>query len=179
MIPAEPYMISEKEVDDLEVFAIIDGINARKNALEMTNQQVADASGVPKSTVDRVLRKDTENPTMKVILDIAGAVGYEFGAPAAVQVPDGSQDSQYIRHIISMYEAQLAAQERQYNLVTREKNRWIKILAIIVGILGIGVVAILLIDILNPTVGWIRRDVAYHSNTAFSLGAIIERLFAL
>lgn len=147
----------------LEVFSIIDGINARKNALEMTNQQIADASGVPKSTVDRVLRKDTENPTMKVILDIADAVGYEFGTPTTVQVPSGEQDSPYIRHIISMYESQLAAQERQYNLVTAEKNRWIKILAIIVGVLGIGVVSILLIDILNPTVGWIQRELSHYS----------------
>lgn len=151
-------------MDDLEVLSIIDGINARKNALQMTNQQIADASGVPKSTVDRILRKDTENPTMKVILDIAGAVGYEFGAPASVQVPDNENNNPYIRHIISMYETQLAAQERQYNLVTAEKNRWIKILAIIVGILGAGVVSILLIDILNPAVGWIRRDVAYYQS---------------
>lgn len=150
----------------MEVMHIIDGINAKKNALAMTNQQIADASGVPKSTVDRVLRKDTENPTMKVILDIARAVGYEFGTPAAVQVTPPDQDSQYVRHIITMYEDRLAAMERSYNLVTAEKNRWIKILAVLVAILGVGVVTILLIDILNPTVGWIRRDVAYHSSDA-------------
>lgn len=159
-------ILDKKEVDILEVLNIIDGINARKNALQMTNQQIADASGVPKSTVDRVLRKDTENPTMKVILDIAAAVGYEFGIPAAVQTPDDGQNNPYIRHIISMYEAQLAAQERQYNLVTAEKNRWIKSLAIIVGILGIGVVTILLIDILNPSVGWIQREIAYRGGVS-------------
>lgn len=147
----------------MEVFSIIDGINARKAALGMTNQQISDASNIPKSTVDRVLRKDTENPTMKVILDIAGAVGYEFGASTVATIPESGQDNPYIQHIIKMYESQLAAQERQYNLVTAEKNRWIKILAIIVGILGIGVVTILLIDILNPSVGWFRRELAYNS----------------
>lgn len=163
----------------MEVFAIIDGINARKNALQMTNQQIADASGVPKSTVDRVLRKDTENPTMKVILDIANSVGYEFGKPAAVQVPDGGQDSQYIRHIISMYESQLAAHERNYNLVTSEKNRWIKILAFIVAILVAGLITILLIDILNPSIGWIQREISYHRTAAFSLSAFSKHLFVL
>lgn len=142
----------------MEVFAIIDGINARKTALGMTNQQISDASGVPKSTVDRVLRKDTENPTITVILPIADAVGYDFSTRNTAQLPDQSGDSQYIRHIISMYETQLAAQERQYNLVTAEKNRWIKILALIIGLLGVGIITILLIDILNPTVGWFRRD---------------------
>ena len=145
----------------MEVFAIIDGINARKTAMNMTNQQISDASGVPKSTVDRVLRKDTENPTMKVILDIAGAVGYEFSTTSAVRVPDTIQDNPYILHIISMYESQLAAQERQYNLVTAEKNRWIKLLAVIVAILAAGIITILLIDITNPTVGWFRRELAY------------------
>lgn len=142
----------------MDVFSIIDGINARKAALGMTNQQIADASQVPKSTVDRVLRKGTENPTMNVILDIAAVVGYEFGSQAAPQPPAESAEKQYIQRIISMYEAQLASSERQYNLVTAEKNRWIKILAIIIGILGAGVITILLIDILNPTVGWFQRE---------------------
>ena len=155
-------MISRKKVDDLDVFSVIDGINARKAAVNMTNQQISDASGVPKSTVDRVLRKGTENPTMQVILDIAGAVGYDFGS---IQSRDVETDSPYIRHIISMYESQLAAQERHYNTVTAEKNRWIRLLAIIVGILGTGIIVILLIDILNPTVGWFRREIAYQSGT--------------
>lgn len=147
----------------MEVFSIIDGINARKNALGMTNQQIADASQVPKSTVDRVLRKDTENPTMKVILDIADAVGYDFSNRNTENVKDAAEDNPYIRHIISMYENQLAAQERQYNLVTAEKNRWIKILSIIIAILGSGVIAILLIDILNPSIGWIQREIYRNS----------------
>lgn len=139
----------------LEVFAIIDGINARKTALGMTNQQIADASQVPKSTVDRVLRKDTENPTMKVILDIAAAVGYDFSKPMS-PVPDDTANGTYIRHIISMYESQLSGQERQYNLVTTEKNRWIKLLALINAILVLGIIIILLIDITNPTIGWFQ-----------------------
>lgn len=148
----------------MEVFNIIDGINAQKSALKLTNQQVSDASGVPKTTVDRILRKETENPSMQSVLAIADAVGYDFSTRKQAAIPEGAQDNPYIRHIISMYEAQLAAQERQYNLVTAEKNRWITILAIIVGILGAGVVAILLIDILNPTVGWIQREMSYRSN---------------
>ena len=142
----------------MEVFAIIDGINARKTARGMTNQQIADASQVPKSTVDRVLRKDTENPTMKVILDIADAVGYDFSTRNAEQLPDRDTDSQYVRHIISMYGAQLAAQERQYNRVTAEKNRWIMLLAVVIGLLVAGILFILIYDITHPDIGWFQRD---------------------
>lgn len=142
----------------MEVSAIIDGINSHKSALGMTNQQLADASGVPKSTVDRVLRKDTENPTMKVILDMAGAVGYDFIAPAAAQKSEVGHDDPYIRHIISMYENQLADLKREHNRVLAEKNRWIQYLATIVGIIGGGAAIILLVDMSIPTIGWIRFD---------------------
>lgn len=158
----------------MEVFSIIDGINARKNVLQLTNQQIADASGVPKSTVDRILRKDTENPTMKVILDIADAVGYDFSTRRAAVETDGSQDSQYIRHIISMYESQLAAQERQYNLVTAEKNRWIKILALIVGVLITGILIILIYDITHPDIGWFQREAYYHSGASVIKDAFLS-----
>lgn len=157
---------------------IVDGIVAKKEEIGMSAQQIADASGVPKSTVDRILRGDTLNPSMQTVLDLAEAVGYQlFEAPAKplAPVPSDGDSSPYLQHIISMYERQLADKEaaharemakheRQYNLITAEKNRWIKILAVIVGILGAGVVAILLIDILNPTVGWIRRDLAYYNS---------------
>lgn len=36
---------------------IIDGILERKKVLNATNQQIADAANVPKTTVDRILRK--------------------------------------------------------------------------------------------------------------------------
>lgn len=143
----------------MEVSAIIDGINARKAAMNMTNQQISDESGVPKSTVDRVLRKDTENPSVQVILAIADAVGYEFGVPAAAQAPEVITENPHFRHIITMYEKQIADIRREQNRERSEKNRWIKVLALIVGIMGAGIIAILLIDILNPTVGWFQREV--------------------
>lgn len=177
----------------MQALDIIDGILAKKEELGMTSQQLADASGVPKSTVDRILRKDTPNPSMQTILDIADAVGYQLfeSAPRTLPVvPMEGAASPYLQHIITMYERQLADKdaaharevtklERNYNLVTNEKNRWIKILAIIVGVLGIGVVTILLIDILNPAVGWFRRELAQQAqDTAVHLWDYLAHLFA-
>lgn len=161
----------------MEIKDILAGIIAKKEELGMTAQQLADKSNVPKSTVDRILRGDTANPLFQTILDLAAAVDYELfdsPKPKPVKIPIENDASPYLQHIIAMYERQLADKdasharelakhERQHNLMTAEKNRWIKILAIIVGILGVGVVTILLIDILNPTVGWIQREVAYNS----------------
>ena len=140
----------------MDVLNIIDGINACKAARGMTNQQIADASGEPKSTVDRILRKNTENPSMRAILNIANAVGYEFSTPATVQKTEVAQDDPYVRHIITMYENQMAANERRYNLATAEKNRWIKTLSLSLGAMGCGVIAMMLIDITTPDYGWFR-----------------------
>ena len=156
----------------MNVCDIIDGINARKSAVGMTNQQIADASGVPKSTVDRVLSKRTENPTMQVILDIAGAVGYNMGGSPKLPATDADHDSQYVRHIITMYESQIAAQERQYNRITAEKDRWIRTLAAIIAVMGTGIFAVLLIDMTNPDFGWIQHDV-----NPFALGFVVVVAF--
>lgn len=145
----------------MEVFAIIDGINARKAAMNMTNQQIADASNIPKSTVDRILRKDTENPTMKVILDIANAVGYDFSTPSTMQKTGVAHDDPYVQHIIALYETRVAEQSRHYNLVTAEKNRWIKLLTATVFLLVFGILFILIYDITHPDVGWFQRDSLY------------------
>ena len=158
----------------LEVFSIIDGINAKKNAIGMTNQQIADESKVPKSTVDRVLGKRTENPTMQVILDIAGAVGYDLVTPAKVQNLEAGQDNPYVRHIISMYECQIAGLERQYNRVTAEKDRWIWTLAAIIGLMGTGIIAILLIDLTNPNVGWFQHDTDPFALVVLAIGLLLS-----
>lgn len=158
----------------MEVFDIIDGINARKAILGMNNQQIADASNVPKSTVDRVLRKSTENPTMQVILDIASAVGYDFSTQPEQEPPVDNNDSQYIRHIISMYEAQIAEAKRTHNLITAEKNRWITFLSIAVIILVTGIVAILLIDITNPAIGWYRAELAKYADKVSAFKQLLQ-----
>jgi len=50
----------------MNVSEIIDGM-IQKTASNMTNQQIADASGVPKSAVDRILRKETSNPDVFLV----------------------------------------------------------------------------------------------------------------
>ena len=149
----------------MEVSMIIDGINARKAAMNMTNQQISDESGVPKTTIDRVLRKDTENPSVQVVFAIADAVGYEFGVPATTQTSDVAQDNPYLKHIIAMYEKQIAELRRDHNRERTEKNRWIRMLALIIALLGAGIIIILLIDITNPNVGWFQREMARYTST--------------
>lgn len=106
---------------------IIDGISAVMKEKGMTARQLADASNVPKSTVDRILRKATPNPSMQNILDMAGAVGYHFGDPIP-EKPKHQDVDQQMKYMIHTYEDQIARLRAHYTMLIAEKNRWINYL---------------------------------------------------
>lgn len=147
---------------------IIDGIIQKQNAIGMTNQQLADASGVPKSTIDRIRRHDTPNPTMQTILDLAAAVGYTFTnqpeptppIPETVTINDPM-----LKILLAHYEQQSLAHSEHlkrtashYNMLLAEKNRTIRTLSVIIGLLISGFFSILLIDLATPELGWFPHD---------------------
>lgn len=151
----------------MTVSEIIDGIIERKNILNATVQQISDASGVPKSTVDNILRKAVANPQMQNVLDIANAVGYEFAHHE--EIPAEATDPQ-LRHIINVYEKRCEALEKesrlktvQSNLVIAEKdrtiadkNKWLARLFTALVVLGLGVMIVLLADVCIRGAGWFR-----------------------
>lgn len=131
----------------MNVSEIINGIIQKKTALNMTNQQIADASGVPKSTVDRILRKDTTNPGAQNVLDIAEAVGYRFNGEKKLP-PFPADAHQYMAYIIRLNDEYLTEMRVNYNMLIAEKNRWIKYLFILLLV----IMLVLVIDILYITV---------------------------
>lgn len=141
---------------------IVDGINARKELLQTTNQQIADASGVSKSTVDRILRKqECYIPNAQNLLDIANTVGYDFAAPDDRPV---STDDAALTQLIAVYEKRcedLARESRlktvQSNLVIAEKDKWIRFLAILSLSFVAAIILLLLYDVTRPDIGWVRR----------------------
>lgn len=149
----------------MTVSDIIDGILERKNELGATVQQISDASGVPKSTVDNILRKAVANPQMQNVLDIANAVGYEF-APHEEKPIDTTDPT--LQQIIYVYEKRCEALEKesrlktvQSNLVIAEKdraiadkNKWLARLFDSLVFLAVGVMVVLLIDVCVRGIGW-------------------------
>lgn len=149
---------------------IIDGIIAKKNEIGMNAQQLADASGVPKSTIDRILRRDTANPSMQTILDLAGAVGYSFGNhpdhPPVTPTEIGIRDPM-ILHLIQVYENRGKSYEERikrntahFNMLLQEKNRWLKFSLTLNLVLVVFICGILVYDVLHPDIGWIREQLA-------------------
>lgn len=149
---------------------ILDGIIAKAKEMNLSNQQVADRSGVPKPTVDRIWRRDTQNPSIQTILDLAAAVGYTFSnhpeqIPAAPRGM-GIQDP-LVQHIISVYEDRGRSYEERikrntahFNGLLQEKNRWLKFSLTLNIILVVFICSILIYDARNLDVGWIREQLA-------------------
>lgn len=143
----------------------IDGILERKKILNATNQQIADASNVPKTTIDRIFRKETPNPSFQTIIDIATAVGYEFAPREKEPV---SADDEKLKQIIYIYEKRCEALEKESRLKTvqtnmllaekdrtiQAKNQWISRLFNSLVILGLGVMLVLLADVCIRGIGW-------------------------
>lgn len=150
----------------MTVTDIVDGIILKKNAIGMTNQQLSDASGVPKTTIDRILRHDTPNPTMQTVLDLAAAVGFSFSnhPEQPSPVPDESKVKDPMTlHMISYYERQAVAYEERikrvtshFNMLLAEKNRWIRFSLVLNIILIVFLIGFLILDLFSPGIGWLK-----------------------
>ena len=114
-----------------------------KNLSGLTNEEISKKSGVPLSTVTRILSGQTDNPSIQTIKEL-------------VTVMDGSLD--YVFELDNPKESESEDESllNLYKNIIKNKNRTIHILAIALGILGAVIVFILLYDVLNGSVGYIR-----------------------
>lgn len=119
----------------------------------MTYQQIADASNVPVSTVSRIFSGQTDNPTMQTVA-------------AMVQVMGGSLDEVYgmkrpMKAEEKMDALQFALQSRDEMIQhlkaqIEEKNKWIHVLSIVVGVVVVFILFVLAWDITHPDMGYIQ-----------------------
>lgn len=119
----------------------------QKEALGYTNAIIAEMSGVPESTVTKVLNGANRSPGFETISPIARVLGVSLDELSVKETapPDTSTLTVGVSHIISSYERRL-----------REKNRWINILAIAVAALILLLIFFLIYDITHPSLGWVQ-----------------------
>lgn len=154
----------------MDISAIIDGILECKESTGMTFQQIADRADQPKSTVTRILRKETPNPSMKTLMDIAVAVGYEIDPIQPAVLRDSSKDA-YIAYLQQALEverlsrkADVAEQKALRHQVVAEKNRTIFFLSIALILSLTLLIGWLIMELLHPSAGWFRFEEAHHAN---------------
>lgn len=112
-----------------------------KTARGLTNKELSELSGVPIATINRVLAGQTEAPSFQVVCELVKAMGGSLDELAGISA----------KHMAS------GIPEESYRRVITEKNIWIKRLFIICCVLVGIIAATLIIDLLNPNIGYFLR----------------------
>lgn len=143
------------------------GIIAQKDAKGLTSQQLADLSGVSKSTIDRLLRNDQPGSiNAQTLFDVADAVGYCIG---------GVEEDPAIRRIITVYDARIRQTELDTHRSVKYLKRWNCIFAALCLILFSLIIIVLLIDVMNPNVGWIRDHLRSYTSAGYRILLSVPR----
>ena len=134
-----------------------DYLNRLKSEKSMTNQQIANLSGVSLSTVNRIMAGSAKNPSHEAVVSICSALG---GDPAGIKSehethPDGRCEI-FVR-VLEGYEQQFDRERESYDAQLRTKDLWIRALAVALGVIIAIILALLVADMLTPHIGWLKR----------------------
>ena len=168
-----------------------------KEERDLTYQQIADRSGVPLSTVHRVVEGQAKNPGYETMTAIREVL--EGGAEASQQPDSQSEQAkvechacprdmptrqeyaqmsaayqELLRRAEDTFRTALENKEAQFAAERANYSRWIRALAIAFGVMVLFVMLLLIIDITNPNVGWVRA--AFRNGASNALRFIVSRL---
>lgn len=121
---------------------VLKNLLALKEARKLTNQQIADLSGVPLSTVTRIFNGQTDNPSFQTITDIVTALGGSLDEIMGLTKPEVPQETD---KLILLYQETLHNRERSIR----------KLFACLCSVIAI-VLFILIFDMLNGNIGYLR-----------------------
>lgn len=140
-------------------------LSEHKRKIGVTNQWIADTAKVSKATVDRVLSGGAKAPRYETLQAIASAVGCSMASiegmlpedeEALQPTSESCPENDLFFAMICSLKDQIADQRDRHDAELRHTRKWL-IIVVIVCLTLVGVlVTILMIDILNPNVGWIR-----------------------
>ena len=152
----------------------------------LTNKQISEISGVPLATVHRVMADQVRNPTFETISAIVTALGGSIdeliGHTPTFTIEETTMEAQLKQIESPDQQNQFQQEQRQFdrmtdesirvyemllaeratviegkNKIIEEKDLWIKRLFVISCVLVGIIVAVLVIDLLNPAMGFIRH----------------------
>lgn len=123
----------------------------------LTNKDVARMSNVSEATVSRTLTGRGQNASAATLIAICDALNVP--AEAADQDPE-----QMTAALERVYRARIA----DLKLVIDNKERWVRKLFVVCLALGGFILLVLLIDIFNPNIGWIRSALGIDLSLVYS-----------
>lgn len=158
---------------------IAEYLSKLKDKKNLTQQQIAELSGVPMGTVSRILAGQVECPSFQAVADITKALGgsldefagIEPPAPPVLPIPPEAatviryeRDQSYEDKLVSIYKKSLD-----------DKNRWILLLFAVLLIILVGVVALLIYDFKNLDIGYIRRQMAMQGESGLRFLSLVMK----
>lgn len=156
---------------------MIDRLRAMKEKSNLTYQEIALRSQVPESTVTRIFSGKTLNPTITTVEAIVSAMGGDLSdlfdkkvlvnldpkSDEVIQVqepftqvknPDAHPESYKIETISMEHHREVV---EMYQRAISKKDRWMRNMAIALCALVAFIVFMVIFDMLNPDIGYIRR----------------------
>ena len=124
----------------------LDYLISLKEKSGLTNEQIANVSGVPESTITRIFNGRTDNPYFQTIVDIVKAL------EGSIDVMEGIKTEGEI-NVPTENENKLI---QLYREIIKNKDKWIKFLVALLVIVLFSFMLFFAYDILNPTVGWFQ-----------------------
>lgn len=118
-----------------------------KEKCGLTNEQIANASGVPESTVARIFNGKTDNPYFQTIVDIVKAMG------GSIDLMEGMVTEGEVK-VSTESESKLI---QLYREIIQNKDKWIKFLVALLVIIVFIFILLFTYDITHPTVGWFQH----------------------
>ena len=130
---------------------IHDYLRTLKDERKMTNHQLAELSGVPLSSVHRILSGQTDNPSFQAICDLVVALGGSLDEMAGIK-PKEPPVNASLTVKIEMLEKMITDKDR----VIANKDRWIIRLVTIACALVAFILIAIVIDRMNGGFGYWR-----------------------
>ena len=118
-----------------------------KDKRKLTNQQLADLSGVPLGPINRILSGQTDNPSFQTVCDIVMAMDGSLDELVGISEPEQSSPRAKGpgREIIELYQTIISG-----------KDKWLHRLFVCCCFLTLVLVAIVGYDLTHPTVGFFQ-----------------------
>lgn len=118
-----------------------------KDKSGMTAQEISEISGVPESTVSRIISGATDNPTFKNVCDIVIAMGGSLDELLGIE-PVTKDETVYIsRELIDSYKRHIS-----------DKQRWMRVFFIALCISIAFIMTVLIMDLIHGSYGYIRYN---------------------
>lgn len=173
--------------------SIVETLKNMKSEQNLTLQQISSASGVPLSTVNRILSGQTENPSFRDVAAIVAAMDGSLDAITGLQKLESENgqllDSNVMQLLLSMqnyyaktldatrqqYMRELENKDKQYRDILTDKNRWLRrMFFCLIGMLAV-ISFLLIVDFINPH-HW-RFPYLSHSAACLLQGGVLPCLY--